>query len=85
MAPLLFQKMSEIVHHIKNGLLEPISLLESQQQELKAKGFKNDYLDVYSMDKMEPVSSLSRGESYVLAAAVYLGKTRLIDNIIFKC
>lgn len=84
-APLLFKKMTEIVSKITNGLLEPKHLLVKHQEELEAKGFKNDYLNIYSLDKMEPVPILTKNHSYLIAAAVYLGKTRLIDNIIFKC
>ncbi len=85
LAPLLIKKMRESVDQIQAGLFEPKSLFELKQRELEAKGFKNDYFDIFSMDRMEPVTNLSRGETYVLATAVYLGKTRLIDNIIFKC
>ena len=85
LAPLMYDTMKEVVHEIQNGLLEPNSLLSKQQQRLEAKGFKNDYLNVFSMNKMAPVSHLKKGETYLLAGAVYLGKTRLIDNIIFEC
>jgi pantoate--beta-alanine ligase len=85
LAPFMYQKMKEAVSKIQNGLLVPKFLFEEQQQELEAKGFKNDYLNVFSMDKMAPVSQLRKGETYLLAGAVYLGKTRLIDNIIFEC
>ncbi len=85
LAPLMYDTMKEVVHEIQNGLLEPNSLLSKQQQRLEAKGFKNDYLNVFSMNKMAPVSQLKKGETYLLAGAVYLGKTRLIDNIIFEC
>jgi pantoate--beta-alanine ligase len=85
LAPLLIKKMRESVDQIQAGLMEPKSLFGLKQNELAAKGFKNDYFDVFSMDRMEPVAKLNRGETYVLATAVYLGKTRLIDNIIFKC
>lgn len=85
LAPLLFQKMQECVDAIKAGNLEPGELFKQKQKELAAKSFKNDYFGTFSMDLMEPVSVLSRGETYLLAAATYLGKTRLIDNIIFEC
>lgn len=83
LAPELYRRMKAVVEEIQHGLLEPESLLKEQQEALKAKGFRNDYLGVYSMDKMFPVKSLRKDETYVLAGAVYLGTTRLIDNIIF--
>lgn len=85
LAPLLIKKMRESVTQIEAGVLEPASLFEQKQKELEAKGFKNDYFNTYSLDRMEPVTNLTKGEAYVLAAAAYLGKTRLIDNIIFDC
>ena len=85
LAPLLFKKMQECVEEIQSGLLEPIALFKTKQDELEAKGFKNDYFNTFSMNRMEPVATLAKGEKYMLATAVYLGKTRLIDNIIFEC
>ena len=84
-APELYKVMKEAVEAIKNGLLEPKELLTRKQSVLEAKGFKNDYLGVFSMDKMAPVETLTKGNTYLLAGAVYLGKARLIDNIIFDC
>jgi pantoate--beta-alanine ligase len=84
-APELYRSMCEIVDRIKEGNLQPRTAIQEYQKALSEKGFKNDYLDVYSLESMAPVKQLKKGESYVLAAAVYLGKTRLIDNIIFEC
>ena len=83
-APGLYRSLKYVENQILSGVLEPKLLLTHQQAELEAKGFKNDYLNVYSMDTMSPVSSLIKGEQYILAGAVYLGKTRLIDNLILE-
>ncbi|GAB5410244.1 MAG: pantoate--beta-alanine ligase [Balneolaceae bacterium] len=85
LAPELYSRMKFLIKEIQNGLIEPELMLRQQQEELEAKGFKNDYLNIFSMDKMAPVFSLIKGNTYLLATAVYLGKTRLIDNIIFEC
>jgi pantoate--beta-alanine ligase len=81
-APSLFRALQYVEKQIRDGVMEPKLLLQHQQDELEAKGFKNDYLNVFSMKTMEPVDKLESGKSYILAGAVYLGKTRLIDNII---
>jgi pantoate--beta-alanine ligase len=81
-APSLFRALQYVEKQIRDGVLEPKLLLQHQEDELEAKGFKNDYLNVFSMKTMETVEKLEAGETYILAGAVYLGKTRLIDNII---
>ncbi len=43
---------------------------------------KVDYVDVYTFPALQPVETVS--EESLLAIAVYIGKTRLIDNIILK-
>ena len=48
------------------------------------KGFEIDYLNLFSFDELAPVGVPKEGDKYILAAAVYLGDTRLIDNVIFK-
>ncbi len=83
-ASSLYKALLKVEKEIKNGVLEPKLLLEQQQRELEAKGFKNDYLAVYSLEKMCPVDKLEKGNKYLIAGASYLGKTRLIDNIIFE-
>jgi pantoate--beta-alanine ligase len=59
-------------------------LLDHQKNELEAKGFKIDYLNLFSFEMMDPVSNPKAGSKYILAGAVYLGETRLIDNIIIE-
>ncbi|MDR9416826.1 MAG: pantoate--beta-alanine ligase [Gracilimonas sp.] len=81
-APSLYRALKYVEKQITDGVMEPKLLLRHQQDELEAKGFKNDYLSVFSMKTMVPVEKLEAGTQYILAGAVYLGKTRLIDNLI---
>ncbi|MEO1020947.1 MAG: pantoate--beta-alanine ligase [Bacteroidota bacterium] len=83
-APGLFRALSYIERQIKGGVQEPKLLIGHQLAELEAKGFKNDYLSVFTTDLLQPVERLEEGNDYVLAGAAYLGKTRLIDNIIIQ-
>lgn len=83
-APNLYRALTYVSQQIENGVMEPELLISHQQDELEAKGFKNDYLSVYSLNTLQPVSQLKVGGKYVLAIAAYLGKTRLIDNLIFE-
>ena len=52
LAPEMFQRMKEAVNDIQNGLLEPEEMLKQHQKALAEKGFKNDYLGVFSLEKM---------------------------------
>lgn len=84
LAPSLYRALTYVAQQIENGVMEPALLISHQQDELEAKGFENDYLSVYSLDTLQPVDKLSAGNKYVLAIAAYLGKTRLIDNLILE-
>lgn len=84
LAPSLYRSLTYVAQQIKNGVMDPQLLIRHQQDELEAKGFKNDYLSVYSLDTLQPVEHLSQNNQYVLAIAAYLGKTRLIDNLILE-
>ncbi len=84
LAPSLYRALTYVAQQIENGVMEPALLISHQQDELEAKGFENDYLSVYSLDTLQPVDKLSTENKYVLAIAAYLGKTRLIDNLILE-
>jgi pantoate--beta-alanine ligase len=84
LAPSLYRSLTYVAQQIDNGVMDPQLLIRHQQDELEAKGFKNDYLSVYSLDTLQPVEHLSNNNQYVLAIAAYLGKTRLIDNLILE-
>jgi len=83
-APGLFRALSYIKDQITGGVDTPGLLIEHQKSELEAKGFKIDYLNVFSHTTLEPVKTLANNESYILAGAVWLGETRLIDNILIE-
>lgn len=83
-APGLYRSLQYIEQQIRSGVSEPTLLLKHQKSELEAKGFKIDYLNVFDLKTLHPVSMLKKNGAYVLAGAVYLGKTRLIDNILIE-
>lgn len=84
MAPELYKALKYVESEILNGTKNPAPLLTQVQKELQTKGFKNDYLSVFSYETLTPVEIIEKGFSYILAGAVYLGKTRLIDNLIIE-
>lgn len=81
-APSLYRSLRYVEKQILDGVMEPKLLLRHQQRELEEKGLIFDYLDVYSMKEMAPVLKLEKGKQYIIAGAVYAGKTRLIDNLL---
>jgi len=83
-APGLYRSLLYIEQQILAGVDTPSLLIEHQKSELEAKGFKIDYLDVFALKTLQPVSTLEKGNAYIIAGAVYLGKTRLIDNILIE-
>jgi pantoate--beta-alanine ligase len=83
-APGLYRALRYLDKQITDGAKNIKLLLEHQKDELEAKGFKIDYLNLFSFEKMVPVEKAAKGKKYILAGAVYLGETRLIDNLIIE-
>ncbi|MDR8391988.1 pantoate--beta-alanine ligase [Aliifodinibius sp. S!AR15-10] len=83
-APALFRSLRYVEKQIKDGVTTPKLLIDHQKSELQAKGFKIDYFNVFTLEEMAPVEKLTEGQTYIIAGAVYLGTTRLIDNLIIE-
>ena len=84
LAPGLYRSLKYVARQVNDGAKNVKLLVEHQKDELEAKGFKIDYLNLFSFEKMVPVKNLEPGSKYILAGAVYLGETRLIDNLIIE-
>lgn len=83
-APGLYRALGYVKKQIEDGAKNLDMVLNHQKAELEAKGFEIDYLNLFSFSRMAPVQKIEPGEKYVLAGAVYLGETRLIDNMIIE-
>lgn len=81
-APSLYRSLKYVEKQMLEGVYEPSLLIEHQKSELEKKGLKIDYLGVFTREKLEPVEKVYPGGNYILAGAVYIGETRLIDNIL---
>ncbi len=84
-APSLYRSLRCIQKQIKEGITNINLLLKHQRAELEAKKLKIDYLNAFTFDRLQPVEELKVNSKYILGGAVYIGETRLIDNIIIKC
>jgi pantoate--beta-alanine ligase len=68
---------------VKAGAREPAKVIKKMQQLILAKKTaKIDYISLVDLDRLEPVKRISAG--CLLALAVRIGKTRLIDNAVTK-
>lgn len=83
-APGLYRTLRYIKQQILNGVSTPSLMIEHQKSELEAKGLKIDYLDMFSMKTLQPVKQVEESGKYIVAGAVYAGKTRLIDNLLIE-
>ncbi len=78
-APLFYQTLRAVAADLGNG--EGCDVASSTGRfKLEAEGFRVDYIAIRDPETLEPLSGPIRGPARVLGA-VYLGKTRLIDNL----
>lgn len=80
-APVFYQELTNIYTKLRPGF-ELNSLLEAASGQLREKKMKIDYINVVDYETLQPVTDVLNGEKYIIAGAVYLGNTRLIDNLI---
>jgi pantoate--beta-alanine ligase len=80
-APRLYATMLQLADALRENP-KVLPALEKARSTLETAGFKIDYLSVVSQLDLQPVTHIN-GTS-VIACAVYLGSTRLIDNLILE-
>lgn len=93
-APLLFETLQRLSHKISENIRDagnvnksiPVdeSLFQSEAEHLSDNGFKVDYLSLVSTPDLQPANEVISGRLYVIAAAAWLGSTRLIDNVLLN-
>lgn len=80
LAPRLFKVLEEVRKQIEGGEYDFIYLEDQAKAELREYGFKPDYVSVRRAEDLKAPQSRQDNEFVILAAA-WLGKTRLIDNV----
>lgn len=55
-----------------------------KETELTAKKLEIDYLNLFGFDEINPAEEIKPNSKYILGGTVYLGKTRLIYNMIIE-
>jgi pantoate--beta-alanine ligase len=79
LAPELFQQLQQARDAILAGERNYPELCRSMSRSLEERGFSVDYFEVVNADTLAPAGPDDR--QLVIAAAAWLGKPRLIDNI----
>jgi pantoate--beta-alanine ligase len=78
-APILYQVLSEVAAGLADGQ-GCDAVAGTARFKLEAKGFRVDYVAIRDPETLAPLFGPIKGPARVLGA-VYLGKTRLIDNV----
>ena len=79
-APALHEVLSRVREALRGGGA-PVSLLEAARAQLERAGFRPDYVEVRRAADLAPPTGAS-GEALVVLGAGWLGRARLIDNVI---
>lgn len=78
-APALYRAITQIAEAIHNGERDFSRLLADGLEQIKAAGFRPDYLEVRDATTLRPATA--EDHDLVILAAAYQGSTRLIDNL----
>ena len=79
-APVLQRTLRQLADALLKGERDYPTLLASGHQALQAAGLRPDYLEIRNAEDLQPVTTSSR--EVVILAAAFLGKTRLLDNLL---
>lgn len=82
-APLIKKGLDEAEEAFRKGVVKSETLKNIVEEKIKSSPlFKIDYVEIVDTETFYPVEEVS-GNS-LLAVAAFLGKTRLIDNLVLK-
>jgi len=82
-APMLYATLQEVVQKISSGKDGYEMLCEAATRKMRDKGWQVEYVTIRDSGTLQlPEQGCNR---LVILAAVWIGKTRLIDNIEFIC
>jgi len=81
-APLLYRALSQGQKLFESGEKSAAKIKQEMRKTLRNTGVTVDYIEVVDAVHLQPVEKVNR--RVVLAGAIWLGNTRLIDNIIIE-
>lgn len=83
-AVVLFESLHKAQRWIQEGVYDAAELKKKIVENIEKMPLaKIDYVEVLAYPTLQPVNDL-RGESIIIALAVFFGQTRLIDNMILN-
>jgi len=79
-ALVLYQSLTWVQELFDGGEHDSARLVAASRQFASEPGVRLDYLEIVDPDTLEPVPSIT--QRVLVAVAAFVGKTRLIDNIL---
>lgn len=84
-ATVLYESLKLAERLVKEGERKAEKIISKMENLIKSKpSAKIDYIAIVEPDTLEKVDELTEGEEYLIAIAVRIGSTRLIDNTVVK-
>jgi pantoate--beta-alanine ligase len=80
LAPSIHQALLRVSTRIAEGVTDPEQVSREAIAELERKGLRVEYLEIVDPDSIQPVARIAG--PVLVACAVWLGATRLIDNVV---
>ena len=82
-ATVLYEALKKAKDLIKNGDTDTQSIIGQMRWTINERGIiKIDYISIVDLDNLEPIKKITNNS--LIALAVWVGRTRLIDNIVIK-
>jgi pantoate--beta-alanine ligase len=81
-APALHAALARVRDGLRRGAVDFAALYAEARNELGRAGFKVDYVEIRRAEDLAPANPADGGEARVVLAAAWLGRARLIDNLI---
>ncbi len=82
-APTIYSTLQEAKGRIEAGLRNKSEILEIIKNRISSAGITIDYIEILKIENLVDLDTILQG-SILIAVAAFLGKTRLIDNIVVE-
>ena len=84
-ALILSKSLKEAEKLLKNGEKNAKKIVEKMRDMIENEPYsKIDYIEIVDEDSLETVHEIVDGKKYLIALAVFIGNTRLIDNMVWN-